>query len=123
MNADSPLPPYLPPARLAQERLLAKLQSLPIVKQRIIQDGSESLICQSSRSLAVSCTDSSHRPRLRDGDESKFILSLPKFDADSRGGLQDIITRLEQLGEMFQGEYGIVGGQTLGDFEANFSPC
>lgn len=88
VSLKNPLPPYLPPARLAQERLLAKLQSLPIVKQRIIQDGSESLIY-----LAYATV------------------------------MKDIITRLEQLGEMFQGEYGIVGGQTLGDFEANFSPC
>ncbi|BGP30214.1 hypothetical protein JCM10296v2_001966 [Rhodotorula toruloides] len=44
VSAKTPLPPFLPPAKQARERLVAKLRDLEVVKRRLVRGGSESLL-------------------------------------------------------------------------------
>ncbi|KAJ8295574.1 putative membrane protein [Rhodotorula toruloides] len=44
VSAKTPLPPFLPPAEQARERLVAKLRDLEVVKRRLVRGGSESLL-------------------------------------------------------------------------------
>ncbi|BGP22947.1 hypothetical protein JCM10295v2_001838 [Rhodotorula toruloides] len=44
LSAKTPLPPYLPPAKQARERLVTKLRDLEVVKRRLVRGGSESLL-------------------------------------------------------------------------------
>ncbi|GAA5970105.1 hypothetical protein JCM11641_000271 [Rhodosporidiobolus odoratus] len=44
VSLKQPLPPYLPPAAEARERLVARLRELEIVKRRLVRGGSESLL-------------------------------------------------------------------------------
>ncbi|BGP14019.1 hypothetical protein JCM10213v2_001957 [Rhodosporidiobolus nylandii] len=44
VSIKQPLPPYLPPAAEARERLVAKIRDLEVVKRRIVRGGSESML-------------------------------------------------------------------------------
>ncbi|GAA5842118.1 hypothetical protein JCM3766R1_000012 [Sporobolomyces carnicolor] len=44
VSLKSPLPPYLPPAAEARQRLVTKLQQLEVVRRRLVRGGSDSLL-------------------------------------------------------------------------------
>lgn len=48
ISAKAPLPPYLPPAREARERLVTAIRQLDVVKRKSVRGSSTFLLCRSA---------------------------------------------------------------------------
>lgn len=101
------MPPYLPPARMARDRLMSRLIQLPVVKDRIVMGGAQSLLCRSSSTSPDAPLTPISRSRLRLCDESEFRTRRPTPTDAS----QDVIGHLEDIGRTFQDIFGVIGEQ------------
>ena len=93
----TPMPPYLPPAEEARQRLVEAIRDLDVVKRRSVRGGGRHLLFF-AYALAMQ-------------------VSLGTKDSADR---QEVIAELEYLGELMQEAFGVISQSTVVDFESLF---
>jgi hypothetical protein len=96
------MPPYLPPAEQARQRLVEAIRNLDVVKQRSARGGGRHLLFF-AYALAMQVR--------------KVTIMNPVADEAA----QEVIAELDYLGAMMQDAFGVISQSTVLDFEALFA--
>lgn len=94
------MPPYLPPAEQARERLVEAIRSLDVVKRRSVRGGGRHLLFFA---YALAMQVNNYRA-------VHMMTDL----------VQEVIAELEYLGELMQDTFGVISQSTVIDFERLF---